>query len=149
MAEIKSSAVMIDNELEGKGARKEFSFTKFDSDPYHPKTMKWDSDHADGERLIGLLFKNVVDTKILTIQKVADSTIDPIIRNAQKKKLKGDKKGGLDIFQIRFIVDGIAQSIRLMNPSVTFVKDVRENKTNFFIFTLKTEQEPFIGGVGV
>jgi hypothetical protein len=149
MGEIKSSAVLLDGELSGQEARKEFSFTKFDSDPYHPKTMKWDSDNATSESLINMLFKNVEDTKILTIQKEADSKIDPYIRNAHKKKLAGDKKGGIDIFQIRFVVDGNATSLRLINPKVSFVKDLREGQKNFFVFTLKTEAEVKKGGVGI
>ena len=146
MAKITSSAVLIDNEAP---KRLEFNFTKFDSDPYHPKTMQWDSANADGDTTIGYLFKNVADSKILTIQKATDGTVDPLIRQAHKNRKNGGEKGKLDIFQIRFVIDGIAKSIRLTNATVEFIKDVRENNNNFFIFTLKTKEEVKTGGVGV
>lgn len=147
---ITSSAVIIDNEVKDKTKRIEFSFTKFDSAPFHPKTMKWDSDNATSEYLIRLLFKNVEDSKVLTIQKEADFTVDPIIREAFKNKgKKTGEKRKLDIFQLRFVVDGTANSLRLTNATVEFVKDFREKNTNFFVFTLKTKEEVKKGGVGV
>lgn len=144
-----SSAVMIDNEVVDKTKRMEFNFKKFDSDPFHPKTMKWDSDNATSEYLIGILFKNVEDSKVLTIQKETDPAVDGVIRQAHKNKGKKGEKGKLDIFQIRFVVDGIANSLRLTNATVEFIKDFRENNTNFFVFTLKTKEEVKKGGAGV
>jgi hypothetical protein len=149
MGKIESVAAILDNELTESPLM--VDFIKWDSGKYKGNKMKWDSDNATGEYLIDQLYKNVMDSMILTIQKDRDEKIDKYLKNARVKKLKGDKKGGIDHFQIRYKVDGKAKSLILKNPSVIHTEDtsVGVAKTPVFIFTLQTTEKPTPAGAGL
>ena len=135
--EIKSKAIMVDSEVVGDGAKKEFSFLKFSSDPYDTKRMLWDSDNADSMGILTHLFKNVIDSKTLTIKKTKDAGIDTIIRKAHKLRNSKEKEGVLDYFQLMFIGNGEGKSLIISQPKIHYIKDLRENKIDNFLFTIK------------
>jgi hypothetical protein len=137
--EIKSTAIMVDSEAVGEKARIKFNFLKFSSDPYNVKRMLWDSDNATSMGILTHIFKNVKDSKTLTIKKEVDSKVDTVIRKAHKLRSTNKKEGVLDYFQLLFVGKGEGRSLIINNPKVTYIKDLREGKTNFFLFTLKTE----------
>ena len=136
MADIKSIAIMIDSEAEGDKAKKKFSFLKFSSDPYTMKRMLWDSDNADSMGILTHIFKNVIDSKTLTIKKTKDNDIDTMIRKAHKLRNTKQKDGVLDHFQLMFIGNGEGKSLIINSPKVSYIKDLRENKTDYFLFTI-------------
>lgn len=137
MAGIKSKAIMVDSEVIGEDAKKEFSFLKFSSDPYDTKGMLWDSDNADSMGILTHIFKNVIDSKTLTIKKEKDSKIDPILRKAYKLRNSKEKEGVLDYFQLMFTGNGEGKSLIISSPKVSYIKDLRENKIDYFLFTIK------------
>jgi hypothetical protein len=135
--EIKSTAIMIDSEADGENAKKKFDFLKFSSDPYDTKRMLWDSDNADSMGILTHIFKNVIDSKTLTIKKTKDAEIDTIIRKAHKLRKTKEKEGVLDYFQLMFIGNGEGKSLIINQPQVSYIKDLRENKNDYFLFTIK------------
>lgn len=152
MATITKSLQLIDFEIDEKDSGNppwEFDFVKFSSQKYSKK-MTWDSDgNDDGETTIGYIFKNVKDSKVLTVMKKQHQVVEKYIKNAKLKKLKGDKKGGIDFFQISYKIDGKLTSLYLKNPQILDTQTVLENNVAFFVFTLRTDSEPGIGGVGM
>ena len=138
MAEIKATAIMSDYDV--VGGKSKFSFLKFSSEPFTLKGMSWDSDHATTMGMLTHLFKNVQDTKTLTIKKTADSKVDSLIRKAHKLRKSSEEEGDIDVFQLMFVGDGQGKSLIITNPKVTYVKDLREKKANFLLFTLKAEE---------
>ena len=135
--EIKSTAIMVDSEVVGKEAKKKFSFLKFSSDPYDTKRMLWDSDNATSMGILTHIFKNVKDSKTLTIKKEKDAKIDAILRKAHKLRNTKEKEGVLDYVQLMFIGNGEGKSLIISEPKVSYIKDLRENKTDYFLFTIK------------
>lgn len=152
MAIITKSSQLIDYEIDEKDSAKppwDFDFVKFSSQKYSKK-MIWDSDgNEDGETTIGLILKNVKDSKILTVMKKQNQLVEKYIKNAKLKKLKGDKKGGIDIFQIQYKIDGNTTSLYLKDPEVLDIQTVLENKVAFFVFTLQSKTQPGIVGAGI
>ena len=136
MADIKSTAIMVDSEVVGKEAKKKFSFLKFSSDPYDTKRMLWDSDNADSMEILTHIFKNVIDSKTLTIKKEKDAGIDTIIRKAHKLRNSKEKEGVLDYFQLMFVGNGEGKSLIINSPKISYIKDLRENRTDYFLFTI-------------
>lgn len=127
---------MVDSEAIGEDAKKKFSFLKFSSDPYNMKRMLWDSDNATSMGILTHIFKNVQDTKTLTIKKEKDAKIDAILRKAHKLRNTKEKDGVLDYFQLMFVGNGEGKSLILNAPKVSYIKDLRENKTDYFLFTI-------------
>lgn len=152
MATITKSSQLIDYEIDKTDKANppwEFDFVKFSSQKFSKK-MIWDSDgNDDGETTIGYIFQNVKDSKVLTIMKKQHQVVEKYIKNAKLKKLKGDKKGGIDFFQISYKIDGTLKSLYLKNPEVVDTQTILDNKVAFFVFTLRTESAPNIGGVGM
>ena len=152
MAVITKSSQLIDFEIDKTDQANppwEFDFVKFSSQKYGKK-MTWDSDgNDDGELTIGYIFQNVKDSKVLTVMKKQNQVVEKYIKNAKLKKLKGDKKGGIDFFQISYKIDGKITSLYLKNPQVIDSQTISENKVAFFVFTLRTDSVPSIGGVGM
>jgi hypothetical protein len=103
------------------------------------KQMLWDSNNATDMTSLTHIFKNVQDTKTLTILKEKDSKVDPIIRKAHKLRKTNKKEGTLDTFQLMFVSNGTGKSLIIHSPKVVYIKDLQENKTDFFLFTLKAE----------
>ena len=135
---VKATAIMSDYDV--VGGKTKFDFLQFSSSPFTLKGMNWDSEHATTIGMLTHLFKNVQDTKTLTIKKAVDSKVDPIIKKAHRLRKSDEEEGDIDVFQLMFVGSDEAKSLLIKNPKVIYVKDLRENKKNFFVFTLKAEE---------
>jgi hypothetical protein len=120
-----------------------FGVTRWDSSKYNQDQKVFDSDNATSEYTLDLVYQNVQDSKILTILKTRNEEVDKYLKNARLKNIKGDKKGGIDEFQLRVKIDGKAKSLILINPSVIYTNDVLVGvaKDPIFVFTLRTTEK--------